>query len=206
MLSINVEGDVKNNQFYSNVRGKTGLPQEIIYSLLRVQGRKHVLKTENIKNDALTDSLRDKGFTIADQSRLGRSGSERKENYKSGELDLLILDSGGDILSIIEALELIHLDRKTIKKHIYKLLNRYDTAGNEENFVVVYSKSDRFEELWTKYKKFVDHKVFPVEEDIEELEMPKARIKGGRNYYLVNNKKLCLYHLFVDVSLGDSTN
>lgn len=183
--------------------------EQIITQLIALQENRFIYdKTEPEKNQQLRQFLRASGLLASEEVKQGRSGSEKQKNFQHGNLDIAIYDSENKqtLKSIVEALELKDLRKKVIKKHIDKLLNRYDTAGNEENFVIVYSKSDEFEDLWEKYKKFVNHKVFPKEEEIEELEMPKARIKGGRNYYLVNSKMLCLYHLFVDMSLNESTN
>jgi len=208
MININIEGNVRdNNIIFSNDQNKKKeLFDEICSSLLRIQGRKHTLRSENEKNDALTDSLRDKGYYVTDQTRFGRSGSNKSKDYDSGELDIMICDSENqaEIISIIEAFELssVGLKNTIIKSHIDKLLYKYDTAGNYENFVVIYSKAKRFDRLWHKYKAYINELVFPDESDIEELELSKSEIKCGFTEYYRSGKKLKLFHLFVNMHRG----
>lgn len=200
------ESNIFFDKVYQNQKKEKNLFKEIISQLINLQEDRFIYdKTEPEKNRELRRLLRARGLPASEEVKQGRSGTENKENFQYGNLDIAIFDSENNqiIRSIIEAFELKYLESKTIKDHIDKLLNRYDTAGNEENFVVIYSKAKEFEKLWEKYKEFVDQNIFPEESNIEELEMPKGRIKGGRNYYTLNSKKLCLYHLFVDMSLDD---
>lgn len=205
MININIEGDVKDNKinFSDHRKKKKNLFDEISSSLLRIQGRKHTLRSENEKNDALTDSLRDKGYYVADQTRFGRSGSDKSKNYDSGELDIMICDSksNADLISIVEAFELSSVgnENKIIKSHIDKLLFKYDTAGNDENFVVIYSKAKRFNRLWQKYKAHINEIVFSNKADIKELELSKSEIKAGLTEYDRSGKRLRLYHMFVNM-------
>ncbi|MEX2411763.1 MAG: hypothetical protein WD607_10425 [Candidatus Paceibacterota bacterium] len=208
MININIEGDVKENNisFSSHRKYKRKLFNDLLSSLLTVQGRKHIFKTENEKNDDLTDSLKDKGLYVADQSRFGRSGSDKQEDYDSGELDIVICDSENyaNLISIIEAFELSSVGKKNriIKSHIDKLLFKYDTAGNIENFVVIYSKAKRFDRLWQKYKAHINDVIFPKETNIKELELSKSEIKAGLTEYHRSGKKLRLYHIFVNMYIG----
>lgn len=205
MFSINIEGDVKENTINLSYHKKNerDLFYELYSSLIRIQGRKHHFRSENEKNDALTDSLRDKGLYVSDQSRLGRSGSDKLRNYDSGELDIMICDpeSNADLISIVEAFELRSVGNKNkiIKSHIDKLLFKYDTSGNLENFVVVYSKAKRFDRLWQKYKTHVNEIVFTNNADMKELELPKSEIKAGLTEYHRSGKELKLYHIFVNM-------
>lgn len=197
------------DKVYQNQKKEQNLLEEIITQLIVLQEDRFIYdKTEPEKNKELRKLLRARGLLASEEVKQGRSGSEKKKNFQHGNLDIAIYDSENrqTLKSIVEALELKNIHKKTIKKHIHKLLHRYDTVGNGDNFVIVYSKSDKFTELWENYKNFVNHKIFPEEKEIVELEMSKARIKGGKNYYSVNNRKLCLYHLFVDMSPNDSTN
>ena len=202
-MFINIEGDAfNNNVYFSGSRRDKNLLEEIFTSLQKIQNRKHNYKGEDWVNDELRDSLTDKGFYVADQSRHGRSGSDENENYGSGEVDLVIknFEKGGTVIAMIEALELRSAGPKneSIPYHINKLLKRYDTAGNKENFIIVYSRAKNFLPLWTKYKKFVDNH-FNYFSEMEEKEMDKSDIKVGINKYIRQGKELSLYHFFVNM-------
>jgi hypothetical protein len=202
-MFINIEGDAFNNEVYfSRPRRDKDLIEEIFSSLQKIQNRKHRYEREDWTNDELRDSLTDKGFSVADQSRHGRSGSDKKENYSSGEVDLVIKDSEkrGTVIAMIEALELKSAGpkNKSIPYHINKLLKRYDTAGNEKNFIIVYSRAKNFLSLWNKYKKIVDNH-FDNFSEIEEKGINKSDIKIGMNSYDRNGKRLALYHFVVNM-------
>lgn len=140
-------------------KSPSDISSDLISVLITLQGRKHLNLSEDQYNDYLTDLLRTKNYYIADQSRSGRSGSQKAQGYDSGELDIALRDinNGGIIISIIEALELTSCGDKntTIKSHINKLLSRYDTAGNRENYLIVYAKANKFIELWEKFQAYV---------------------------------------------------
>src|SRR5690625_607524 len=211
MVNFHIAGDFKNNAInyieHPKIKNaKDTLLTALVSSLLRVQGRKYTYKTENEKNDALADSLRDKGYSVLDQTRLGRSGTDKTKNYNSGELDIVITDpeKNSEIISIIEALELSTVGEKNklIKSHIDKLIYRYDTAGNHENFIIIYAKAKHFDKLWKKYKQNINSKIFLDRPDIRELEMSKSEIKCGRTTYIRSGKQLILHHLFVNMHTG----
>ncbi|MDP1676333.1 MAG: hypothetical protein Q8L88_05650 [Bacteroidota bacterium] len=180
--------------------------KDLISLLVVMQTRKHSFRNENQLNDYLCDLLRVKGYYVADQSRSGRSGSDNVENYESGELDISIRDitNNGVIKTIIESLEIDSCGdgNNVIKSHIGKLLSRYDTAGNEENYVIVYSKASDFNALWIKYKNHIDRFIFQGVKNVEDIEVEqisKSNIKVGKSYIEKEGKQLKLYHLFVDM-------
>ncbi|MEX2409894.1 MAG: hypothetical protein WD607_00745 [Candidatus Paceibacterota bacterium] len=208
MININIEGDAWGNNISipQGTQESKNLFEEISSSLIRIQGSKYSFRNENGKNDALRNSLLDKGFCINDQMRNGRSGSKNEVNFDCGELDIVICDceNNSEIISIVEALELDSLGEKNkiVKSHINKLLYSYDTAGNNENFLVIYSMVKKFDRLWEKYKQHINNVIFPDEVDLFEIETSKSDIRGGYNYYLRNGKKLKLSHLFVNMYKG----
>lgn len=78
-----------------------------------------------------------------------------------------------------------------ISEHYKKLTERYDTSGNEVNFILVYSKSKDFENMWKKYKK---QKVFVGFEDTEFKYSSCHNVKVGLSQY----KQRYIYHLFIN--------
>ena len=204
-MFINFGGDFNESKvtFYQGEEREKVLLEEIYLSLQTIQNRKLHYKNEDWANDRLTDSLNEKRFFVADQSRHGRSGSDKKKGYKSGEVDLVIKDSKkrGSVIAMIEALELksVGQKNKSVHYHINKLINRYDTSGNKENFIIVYSRAKWFQELWNNYKNFVDEHFDYFISKITEKEVDKSDIKVGMNHYKRNGKELTLYHLFVNM-------
>ena len=182
------------------------LLRDLVSLLLVIQSRKHLKLDEDEWNDYLSDLLRVKQYYVADQSRSGRSGSSKKKNYKSGEMDISIRDkdNNGIIKTIIETLQLNSCGYRNqlVKNHIDKLIKKYDTAGNEDNFIIIFSTAKSFLTLWDKYVKYVDNVVFNKKSKMKEIEyneISKSDLKIGLNLIDRNNKKLNLYHLFVNM-------
>ncbi len=129
--------------------------KDLVSFLIILQSRKHLDLQEDQWNDYLSDLLRAKQYYVSDQSRNGRSGSENQNNYNSGELDISIrdLNNNGVIKTIIETLQITSCGEKNkvISTHVNKLLNRYDTSGNKENFIIILAKANDFNKLWVNY-------------------------------------------------------
>jgi len=130
-------------------------------SLLETKNRNAISKeSEDETNDRFRNALANRGYNITDQSRGGESSS----GINAGERDLVVCNSQGIDESIIEAFILNSLDSTIINKHYEKLVKRYDTVGNSVNFILVYSKTKNFDDLWKKYieydrfESFVDTK------------------------------------------------
>jgi hypothetical protein len=144
-------------------------------------------------------------YDIADQSRQGRSGSNNKINYQSGELDIVIRQNhrNGTVKSIIESFELKSCGPKStiVKSHINKLLNCYDTAGNQENYIIVYARAKNFSELWQKYLDHVEDLIFKGNSKIEQLsndKFTKAYVKVAKNELMRGDRLCSLYHIFAN--------
>jgi len=194
-----------------NISGLLPLTQNILKDLISLlivlQSRKHLKLEEDEWNDYLSDLLRVKQYYVADQSRSGRSGSNITRKYRSGELDISIRDSenNGIIKTIIETFKLDSCGSKNkiVKEHIIKLLERYDTAGNEENYIIIFSTSDSFNSLWTKYIDYIEKIVFEGNskfQEIEYKEISKSDFKIGYNQIIRNGKGLRLYHIYVNMN------
>jgi len=209
MFKININGDVFGNTIYNNskdVNNEDNILNELYSALLSLQSFKKKLNDEDDKNELLATFLRrNSNLFASDETRQGRSGSEKKDHYKSGELDIGIRNrESGNIISIIEAFELTSCGdkNKVISRHIEKLLHRYDTAGNQENFIVIYSIAKDFNKLWLKYNNYIEKYILHNNRRLQELtdsRFDKSDIKIGLNNYNRNGVDLKLYHLFVNM-------
>lgn len=180
--------------------------KDLISLLLILQTRKNLKLDEDEWNDYLTDLLRVKQYYVADQSRSGSSGNKNQNNSKSGELDITIRDikNNGIIKTIIESYKLNSCGKnnKSVQDHYNRLINRYDTSGNEENFIIVYSTSLSFTLLWKKYLRYVESVIFKDKLKLHEIEydgIPKSDIKIGLSTIQRQKKEMKVYHLFVNM-------
>ena len=88
--------------------------------------------------------------------------------------------------SLIEAFELKTDNTKVIEEHYNKLIKKYDTSGNGNNFILVYTKYSKFGVLWEKYKLHF--------KEFEEIDTKKENIKVIYTKY--HNMKIS--HLFIN--------
>ena len=180
--------------------------KDLVSFLIILQSRKYLNLQEDQWNDYLSDLLRAKQYYVSDQSRNGRSGTENQNNYNSGELDISIrdLNNNGVIKTIIETLQITSCGEKnkTISTHINKLLNRYDTSGNKENFIIILAKANDFNKFWKNYIKYINNLNFLDDsiQVIENKDYSKSDIRIARNNIIREGKELKLYHLFVNMN------
>jgi len=180
--------------------------KDLVSFLIILQSRKHLNLQEDQWNDYLSDLLRAKQYYVSDQSRNGRSGSENQNNYNSGELDISIRDinNNGIIKTIIETFQITSCGEKNkvISTHVNKVLNRYDTSGNEENFIIILANANDYNRLWENYIKYINN-LSIIDNSIEVIEnedYSKSDIRIARNIILREGKELKLYHLFVNMN------
>lgn len=153
-------------------------------SLVLMKNRKSIyLEDENLINDRYRDALHFKGYIVNDQTRAGES----KSGKSVGEIDLEVKNKDTNITeSLIEAFELKTYNRKVIEEHYERIIKKYDTSGNENNFILVYTKYSKFVSLWEKYKlHFIE---------FEEINTQKENIKVIYKKY--NNMKIS--HIFIN--------
>lgn len=195
LISLSYTAPVKENIF-----------KDLQNSLITIQSRKNLSLTEDQWNDYICDLLRMQKYYIADQSRSGNSGSSDKRKATSGELDITIRDlsNNGNVKTIIETLKIESCGKKdtVIKMHIDKLLNRYDTGGNKENFIIILSYAKNFAKLWDAYKFHISDSVFKGDMDFVELDSigHKTDLKTGYNTFQRHNQEIRLYHLFLNMN------
>lgn len=146
-------------------------------------------ESENKINDRFKSALTYKNYRAHDQPR----GGESVTGMSMGERDIVIYhNKSGIAVSILEAFILEKsCNSIVISEHYKKLTERYDTSGNEVNFILVYSKSKDFENMWEKYKK---QKVFVGFEDTEFKYSSCYNVKVGLSQY----KQRYIYHIFIN--------
>ncbi len=164
------------------------LTQDLIeISLLETENR-HAINTdsENQTNDRFKMALMNRKYIVSDQAR----GGESETGKGSGERDFVIRNSQTGIAeSIIEGFILKSLSTTVIDRHYKKLAAKYDTTGNQRNFILVYVKAKDFAGLWQKYQThFADFK------DCSEADSGKDNVKTGRT----RNGNRDIFHLFVN--------
>lgn len=153
-------------------------------SLILMKSRKQINnEIEDLINDRYRDALKFKGYIVTDQTRAGESASGKSV----GEIDLEVKNKDTKVSeSLIEAFELKTDNKKVIEEHYEKLVKKYDTSGNKNNFVLVYVKSANFANLWEKYKLHF--------KEVEEINTQKENIKIIYTKY--HNIKIS--HIFIN--------
>ncbi len=153
-------------------------------SLELMKSRKQINdEIEDLVNDRYRSLLWAKGYIINDQTRAGESNSGKSV----GEIDLEVKNKDTNITeSLIEAFELKTDNTKVIEDHYKKLIKKYDTSGNGNNFILVYTKYSKFDVLWEKYKLHF--------KEFEEIDTKKENIKVIYTKY--HNMKIS--HLFIN--------
>lgn len=142
---------------------------KVLLSLTELRA-KIIDEQEDDINDRVRESLRSGGFSIADQSRGGFSGS----GNGVGERDLVVRDQYGQQASIIEAMILKSAVKDTIESHYQKVVNHYNTQGNPYDFLITYAKVKNIEGLWKRYKAHINDI-----DDITDSFTDKLNIKVG---------------------------
>ncbi|MCT7489407.1 hypothetical protein N5T63_10890 [Aliarcobacter cryaerophilus] len=184
------------NKYYKDLLDNYSLDLDVFFSyeklekdlieisLVLMKNRKSIyLEDENLINDRYRDALHFKGYIVNDQTRAGES----KSGKSVGEIDLEVKNKDTNITeSLIEAFELKTDNRKVIEEHYERIIKKYDTSGNENNFILVYTKYSKFVSLWEKYKlHFIE---------FEEINTQKENIKVIYTKY--NNMKIS--HIFIN--------
>lgn len=155
--------------------------------------------SEDDRNTYISDLLDSAGYQTKDQTRQGTSYAGKS----AGEIDILIKDSRGLPFTIIEALNLVSVDKKYIKKHIEKLLNNYDTVGLENNFIVVYANVANFGGFCSKYIDYISNKhkykyLFQSVKEIEDYRYADFKIYEAE--HIRHGNKVFLYHVIINFS------
>jgi len=175
---------------------------DIIEVSSRILERKYQKKIEDLYNDDIVDLLRTKGHQIADQTRSGSSSS----GIGAGELDIMIRRNNGIPITIIECFRLDSCGPKNtvVSEHLMKLLSKYDTHDLKRKFVIVFAESNRLDNLWgsyTKYVKEMDYSDnypfsgFTLRSDLHNIGAMRVGISRHEN----NGETLEIVHIMLDM-------
>lgn len=155
-------------------------------SQLETENRNAIFhESEDQTNDRFRTDLLNRGYIVADQSR----GGDSQSGKQSGERDIVIRNENGVPETVIEAFNLDGFVTEIIDKHYKKLIEKYDTTGNNTNFILVYSKTKDFDKLWASYKGFYD-----TFSDSSENDNRKKNIKVG----ITKHRQQSIYHIFIN--------
>ncbi len=115
----------------------------VLQRLVRRYTRSH---SEDESNDFIRDMMLSKHYGVKDQTREGKSSS----GQQAGELDLII-ESNGNLFTIIEAMSLQDVYKGYIDTHYKKLLLNYNPLMVKLTFLVSYYEGTRFDVWWERY-------------------------------------------------------
>lgn len=173
----------------------------LIFSCIRLQANRIYRGNtlEDDRNTFISDLLDSGGYQTKDQTRQGKSYAGKL----AGEIDILIKDSKGLPFTIIEALNLTYINTSYISKHLDKLFNKYDMAGFEFNFMVIYADVSNFGNFCTDYINYISN--------IHNYNYPFQTCKELNNYrytdlkvyqaeHIRQGNKIFLNHVIINLS------
>ncbi|MCW2293128.1 hypothetical protein M2262_003178 [Pseudomonas sp. BIGb0408] len=171
------------------------------------------LDDEDLINDWMVSLLRQKmsfiGWTVHDQSRMGRSASGKGV----GETDGWIQDGKGNPISIIEAFRLGNsVDRNVIREHLDKIAG-YNSSGICTLFIVIYSSSNDFSELCSNYASYINSQEYKGFDSrgsspstplvSRKVNPPKAEARYYEEARYVNGERIKIYHQILNLRVPD---
>ncbi|MFP3423522.1 COR domain-containing protein [Pseudoalteromonas sp. SIMBA_162] len=159
-----------------NIKGLTDVIVNILLRLTDFRS-KIINEEEDDINDRLRESLISSGYSVKDQSRGGFSGSA----MGVGERDLVMMNQFGQQATLIEAMCLNSVVKKTINTHYDKLINNYNTQGNSFDFLITYAKVKNTNSFWDKYQQN-----FNNIRDFSSMHTDKSVLKVGHSYIEMN--------------------
>jgi len=121
-------------------------------------------------------------------------------NKKAGETDIMIRNLQTDnLLTIVEAFKLKTLDSNVIHSHIDKLINRYNQAGINETYMLIYAESNDYEQLWQKYIHFLQTNLTGnTSLQTTEKFTTHSNIKLCETEFTQHGKSMKMIHLFLN--------
>ena len=172
-----------------------GLTDVIVNILLRLTDfrSKIVNEKEDDINDRLRESLTSSGYSVKDQSRGGFSGS----GVGVGERDLVMMNQFGQQATLIEAMCLNSVVKKTINTHYDKLINNYNTQGNSFDFLITYAKVKNIDSFWDKYQRNFNNIT-----DTTSVHTDKAVLKVGHNWVEIDGSTESRIIIHIVINFG----
>ena len=217
LVGIDLDLPIKYNEQRfesSNDQNKEIIINTIIKCIYQFQQKiKTIKESEDHYSEFLSSLINNlidhRKWYIEEQKPSGISATSGKKKWEKigglGELDFVFMDEKNMILTICEALVLRFKDKKTINDHLLKIFN-YDAIGLPFNFIIIYSKVVKFDELWPKYKKCVLNvpfkyklkvKLFYDESDQYNI---KSNLRMGKTVHIRQGKPMDLYHFFINTN------
>lgn len=172
-----------------------------------------ILKSENHYSGILSTFINNlvihRGWHIEEQKPSGVSPTAEKRQFDNigglGSLDFVFIDEKNELLTICEALILKSNVKKVIEEHLLKIF-KYDTIGLPFNFIIIYSKAAKFEDLWANYQTTVLNTPFKYELKEKRFydETDRYNINResrlGKTIHLRQGKPMDLYHFLINTN------
>lgn len=166
-LRSRLQAELEKSQFTSDlsiVMPTVDLPHEFVSACAKIADNPASYSgfdedsLNRVIRDLLTSAITRFGYTIADQTQQGLSGT------KPGELDIRI-NKNGIPAAIYEGL--IHKDKQYLYDHINKTIGKYNQSGCKAVYVVEFSRNKGFGGFWENTCKNIEeyNKVNVKEED-----------------------------------------
>ena len=158
--------------------------------------------SEDDRNDEMRDLISSRGVFVRDQTRTGQGSG----GNNPGEVDLMVMKSATDAMTIIEAMNTTGVITRDIKRHLDKLIKGYNKSGLRDLFLVSYVEIDtnKFASFWKRYKNRVKELStgnFTVNTDIAPEENESlAWIKSIKITYDYAGEDIRVYHICARVA------
>lgn len=172
---------------------ETNLLNIIIKSCKRIQGLSKAINQDEKSRTAIMSAFIDNFFIAKDESSWGVS----QTSIKIGEPDIKIENNSGEVISILEGINLNHFDSTKIASHINKIFG-YDANGSDFNFFVIFFSGKNFKKSWSTYKEKV-RGINLVHSIIELKKVDSQKNKGNIKIIksIHENSDTQMYHIYI---------
>jgi hypothetical protein len=198
VLPVNINELV---DLYKTINKETKIIHQILPALSQLQGlSQNIGKDENSRNKFVTTYLSNKGLIAKDQSQWGLSATGKNP----GELDLIIENDKGELLTIFEGVNLKSLNARTLNEHILKTILKYDVNGLPEKYLGVYYTGKSFVNFTGKYFKYLESfsnegiTFCDIFDETKEL-TPYSELRILRSFYRKSDRKMAIIHILVNI-------
>ncbi|MEE9379503.1 MAG: hypothetical protein V3V33_15875 [Candidatus Lokiarchaeia archaeon] len=163
-----------------------------------------------ILSQFIHNSIEHRSWHIEEQKPSGMSASaeERKFDHIGGlgKLDFVFIDEKNVLLTICEALILKSNVKKIIEEHLLKIF-KYDRIGLPFNFIIIYSKAVKFDELWSNYQETVLKTPFNFKlkekqffDESKQYDI-RSELRMGKTIHIRQGEPMDLYHFLINTSI-----
>ncbi|WP_273210500.1 hypothetical protein [Runella zeae] len=153
---------------------------------------------ENSRNTYIRDLLA-RTHRVNDQSLQGEASGQETKN--SGELDLIVYSNDSqNPVTICEGLNLDHINKSELIKHLVKLEKGYDKWGLREKYLLIYADvSESFLDFSNRYKDFLQNHsfVYHRQGEIEPLQTEYTDLNVYKTTHIREGKTVYLYHMLI---------